>query len=57
LHRSHRFHSKDVAGRTAEQIVKLIVVFLIQTLVLPLLLLWALLRLGRALAAFPDRGT
>lgn len=42
---------KDVAGRTVENIVSLIVVFLLQTLVLPLLLLWGLLRLGRALTS------
>lgn len=42
---------KDIAARTVEHIVKLIVVFLLQTLVLPTLLLWALLRIGRALVA------
>ena len=38
---------KQVAARTVEHIVRLIVVFLLQTLVLPLLLMWALLRLSR----------
>ncbi len=37
---------KNVAGRTIEHIIKLIVVFVLQTLVLPLLLLWMLLRLA-----------
>ena len=40
---------KQVATRTVEHIIKLIVVFLLQTLVLPLLLMWALLRLSRLL--------
>lgn len=40
---------KQVAARTVEHIVKLIVVFLMQTLVLPLLLMWALFRLSRLL--------
>lgn len=42
---------KAVAGRAVEHVVRLIVVFLLQTLVVPLLLLWALVRLGRGLAA------
>lgn len=42
---------KQVAARTVEHIIRLIVVFMLQTLVLPLLLLWGLLRLGRMLAA------
>lgn len=46
---------KDIAGRTIEHIIKLIVVFVLQTLVLPLLLLWMLLRLGRVLAAMSSR--
>jgi hypothetical protein len=48
---------KQVAARAVEQIVKLIVVFLMQTLVLPLLLVWGLWRLGRLLVAWsvPDR--
>lgn len=46
---------KDLAGRAVEQIVMLIVVFLLQTLVVPLLLLWALLRIGRVLAGIPAR--
>jgi hypothetical protein len=46
---------KDLAGRTVEHIVKLIVVFLLQTLVLPLLMLWLLLKAGRALADFEPR--
>jgi hypothetical protein len=47
---------KELAGRTVEHIVKLIVVFLLQTLVLPLLMLWLLLKAGRALADFTPRG-
>jgi hypothetical protein len=44
---------KEVAGRAVEHIVKLIVVFLLQTLVVPLLLLWMLLKAGRVLAGIP----
>jgi len=46
---------QDIAGRAVEHIVKLIVVFLLQTLVVPLLLLWALARIGRELAGIPAR--
>ena len=46
---------KQVAARTVEHIVKLIVVFLMQTLVLPLLLMWLLWRLSRLLLAWTDR--
>lgn len=48
---------KDAAGQAVEHIVKLIVVFLLQTLVVPLLLLWGLLRIGRVLVGIPARGT
>ena len=47
---------KQVAARTVEQIVKLIVVFLMQTLVLPLLLMWVLWRFSRLLVAWSARG-
>lgn len=40
---------KDAVSRTVEYIITLIVVFLLQTLVVPLLLLWVLIRVGRAL--------
>jgi hypothetical protein len=40
---------KDQANRAVEQVVRLIVVFMLQTLVLPLLLGWALWRAARAL--------
>ena len=40
---------RQIAGNTIEQIVKLIVVFMLQTLVLPLLFGWAMLRIGAAL--------
>ena len=40
---------KAVANRAVEHVVRLIVVFTLQTLVLPLLLGWAVLRLARAL--------
>ena len=43
---------KEIAGRTIEHIIKLIVVFVLQTLVLPL---WMLLRLVGALAALSRR--
>jgi hypothetical protein len=41
-------HLKQLAGQVTEHIVKLIVVFLMQTLVVPLLLFWGLCRTGRA---------
>lgn len=44
---------KAAAGETVDHIVRLIVVFLIQTLVLPLLLCWGLLQLARWLARPP----
>jgi hypothetical protein len=44
---------KRLAADTADHVVTLIVVFLLQTLLLPLLTLWALLGLGRAALA-PD---
>jgi hypothetical protein len=47
---------KQVAARTVEHIVRLIVVFLMQTLVLPLLLMWALLRLSRLLLGWAVPG-
>jgi hypothetical protein len=40
---------KEAVSRTVEYIITLIVVFLLQTLVVPLLLLWVLIRIGRAL--------
>lgn len=46
---------KQVAARTVEQIVRLIVVFLMQTLVLPLVLMWGLWRLARLLVAWETR--
>ncbi len=42
---------KEVANRAVEDVVRLIVVFTMQTLVLPLLLGWLLLRIARALLA------
>jgi hypothetical protein len=47
---------KQVAARAVEHIVKLIVVFVMQTLVLPLLLMWALWRMSRLLVAWSARG-
>ena len=47
---------KRLAADTADHIVTLLVVFLLQTLLLPLLTLWALLGLGRAALAAPARG-
>ncbi|MDB6001217.1 MAG: hypothetical protein JWP52_2916 [Rhizobacter sp.] len=41
---------KDIASHAVEHLISLIVVFLLQTLVLPLLILWLLRRAGRALA-------
>ena len=42
---------KEVVSRAIEHIIKLIVVFLLQTLVLPLLLLWLLLKIVRVLTS------
>lgn len=47
---------KEVAGRAVEDVITLMVVFLLQTLVLPLLLLWGLLRLGRLATSLPGAG-
>ncbi len=47
---------KQVAARTVEHIVRLIVVFLMQTLVLPLLLMWGLWRLAKLLVVWASRG-
>lgn len=46
---------KEAAGRTIEHIIKLIVVFVLQTLVLPLLLLWLLLKLGGFLSGLSGK--
>ena len=46
---------KQVASQVAEHIVKLIVVFLMQTIVLPLLLFWALYRAGKEMFDSPSR--
>jgi len=46
---------KQVASQVTEHIVKLIVVFLMQTLVMPLLLFWALYRAGKAMFEPPSR--
>jgi hypothetical protein len=42
---------KQAAERTVDHMITLIVVFLLQTLVLPLIFLWGLLRIGRALVS------
>jgi len=47
---------KDAAGNAIEHIIKLIVVFLLQTLVLPLLLLWLLIRLSGLVGSVSRRG-
>jgi hypothetical protein len=46
---------KAIASRAVDHVVRLIVVFVLQTLVVPLLLLWALVRAGRALASGAPR--
>ncbi len=46
---------KEVAGRATEYMIKLMVVFVVQTIVLPLLLLCALLKLRGMLAVLPGR--
>jgi hypothetical protein len=47
---------KEAAGLAIEHIIKLIVVFLLQTLVLPLLLLWLLIRLSGLVGSLATRG-
>jgi hypothetical protein len=44
---------KQAAERTAEHMIKLMVIFLLQTLVIPLLLLWMLYGLARRLFEWP----
>jgi len=46
---------KQGAEQAAEHIIKLMAIFLLQTLVIPLLLLWALYTLARSLFSFPAR--
>lgn len=46
---------KKLASEMVEHIVMLIAVFVVQTMVLPLLLLWLLLRIGRGLVAAPAK--
>jgi hypothetical protein len=46
---------KQAAERITEQIINLIVIFLLQTLVIPLLLLWALYGAARAAFEWPGR--
>lgn len=48
---------KQSASQVTEHIIKLIVVFLMQTLVVPLFLFWALYRLGKAALMEPLRGS
>lgn len=48
---------KQTASHVTEHIVKIMVVFLMQTLVIPLLLLWALYKGSRALILSPVRTT
>ena len=46
---------KLAAERVTEQIIRLMVIFLLQTLILPVLLLWALYGIVRGLVAVPGR--
>jgi hypothetical protein len=46
---------KQSAGQVTEHIIKLIVVFLMQTVVVPLLLLWGIYRIGKASLEPPSR--
>jgi hypothetical protein len=48
--------AQQVAERTAEHIVRLIVIFMMQTLVVPLALSWVLYRVGRAVFEFGRPG-
>jgi hypothetical protein len=48
---------KQAAERITEQVINLIVIFLLQTLVIPLLLLWALYGAVRAAFEWPGRST
>lgn len=47
----------QVANQAIEHLIKLIVVFLMQTLVIPLLLFWALYKGGKAMVFSPSRAT
>ena len=46
---------KLAAERVTEQIIRLMVIFLLQTLILPVLLLWALYAIVRGLVGAPER--
>ena len=46
---------KQAAERATEHIIKLIVIFLLQTLVLPLLLLWALYGVAKRAFEWPGQ--
>ena len=50
-------HFNQVANQAIEHLIKLMVVFLMQTLVIPLLLFWALYKGGRAIVFSPSRVT
>jgi hypothetical protein len=47
----------QVASQTVNHLIKLMVVFLMQTLVIPLLLFWAIYKGGKALVFSPARAT
>ena len=53
----HFEHLKQAAEHATENIIKLIVVFMLQTLVIPLLLLWALYGVARRAFELPLTGT
>lgn len=46
---------KQAAEQTIEHIIKLIVIFLLQTLLIPLLLFWALYRVAKGILAWPGQ--
>ena len=50
-----RTRPKAAAEQVAEHIVKLIVIFVLQTLVIPLLLLWALYGIARRAFEWPGQ--
>jgi uncharacterized protein HemY len=51
--RTHMENQKQVAEQTSERIIKLMVIFLLQTLILPVVMLWILWGLIRGVFDMP----
>ena len=51
--RTHMENQKQVAEQTSERIIKLMVIFLLQTLILPVVMLWILWGLIRGVFDTP----